>query len=219
MSKSKCSVAPVSAMVAPAKEPKARGLQGVELTLLKERNGVQLTNSTLIGPPQLHVEAEERETWSKKFDFLLSVIGFAVDLANIWRFPYLCYKNGGGAFLVPYLLFMVIAGMPLFYMELALGQFNREGAAGIWKICLLLKRVSFTVILISLYVGFFYTIIIAWALHYLFSSFTAELLWTHCSNTWNSPSCSDVHTSHSSAGHDTSIKHTFGTKPAAKYFE
>lgn len=47
--------------------------------------------------------------------------------------------SSSGAFLVPYLFFMVIAGMPLFYMELALGQYNREGAAGVWKICPIFK--------------------------------------------------------------------------------
>uniref|UniRef100_A0A8B9L2T4 Transporter n=1 Tax=Astyanax mexicanus TaxID=7994 RepID=A0A8B9L2T4_ASTMX len=202
----------MSSVIAPAKPSSTMGPKEVELILVKEQNGVQFTSSALVtSTGQTHPSGEQRETWGKKIDFLLSVIGFAVDLANVWRFPYLCYKNGGGAFLVPYLLFMVIAGMPLFYMELALGQYNREGAAGVWKICPVFKGVGFTVILISLYVGFYYNVIIAWALFYLFSSFSGELPWVNCNNTWNSANCSDLNA--------TLLNDSHKVTPALEYFE
>uniref|UniRef100_A0AAQ5ZI20 Transporter n=1 Tax=Amphiprion ocellaris TaxID=80972 RepID=A0AAQ5ZI20_AMPOC len=212
----KVPVGVMSSVVAPEKPTSnTMGPKEVELILVKEQNGVQFTSTTLAAPNQNQANPsgeEERETWGKKIDFLLSVIGFAVDLANVWRFPYLCYKNGGGAFLVPYLFFMVIAGMPLFYMELALGQYNREGAAGVWKICPIFKGVGFTVILISLYVGFYYNVIISWALFYLFSSFTSELPWVHCNNTWNSPNCSDW-------ADNSLASDIYKTTPAHEYFE
>lgn len=135
-------------------------------------------------------DSEERETWGKKVDFLLSVIGFAVDLANVWRFPYLCYKNGGGAFLVPYCIMLVVGGIPLFYMELALGQFNRKGAITCWgRLVPLLKGIGYAVALIAFYVDFYYNVIIAWALRFFFASFTDLLPWTTCDNPWNTPDC------------------------------
>ena len=84
-------------------------------------------------------EDAERETWGSNLDFLLSIIGFAVDLANVWRFPYLCYKNGGGAFLIPYIMMLTLGALPLFYMELILGQFHRQGPISVWRISPIFK--------------------------------------------------------------------------------
>ncbi|XP_038146440.1 solute carrier family 6 member 4a [Cyprinodon tularosa] len=131
-----------------------------------------------------------RETWSKKMDFLLSVIGYAVDLGNVWRFPYICYQNGGGAFLLPYLLMAVFGGVPLFYMELALGQFHSSGCISIWKhICPIFKGIGFAICIIALYIAFYYNTIMAWALYYLLSSFRPTLPWTTCTNSWNTANC------------------------------
>uniref|UniRef100_A0A8C5NRT4 Transporter n=1 Tax=Junco hyemalis TaxID=40217 RepID=A0A8C5NRT4_JUNHY len=209
-------VAPLPDRAGPPPPPK----KDVELLLVKEHNGVQYTSSSLLpAAPAPRYGTQDRETWGKKIDFLLSVIGFAVDLANVWRFPYLCYKNGGGAFLIPYILFLIIAGMPLFYMELALGQYNREGAATVWKICPVFKGVGYAVILIALYVGFYYNVIIAWSLYYLFSSFTFELPWTNCHNSWNSPNCTDPKLFNASVLGNGTKYSKYKLTPAAEFYE
>ncbi|XP_007887680.1 sodium-dependent noradrenaline transporter [Callorhinchus milii] len=210
--------------VGPLRECNDLEKREVELILVKERNGVQYTNAALVRGASAQCPSTEdkdvgREVWGKKIDFLLSVVGFAVDLANVWRFPFLCYKNGGGAFLIPYLFFLLIAGMPLFYMELALGQYNREGAATVWKICPIFKGVGYAVILIALYVGFYYNVIIAWSLYYLISSFTMDLPWANCNNVWNTQNCTDPKLLNDSIFGNITKYSKHKITPAAEYYE
>ncbi|XP_066249427.1 sodium-dependent noradrenaline transporter-like [Euwallacea similis] len=171
--------------------------------------------------PDSFTAEDNRETWGSNTDFLLSIIGFAVDLANIWRFPYLCYKNGGGAFLIPYTLMLVFGAVPLFYMELILGQFNRQGPISLWRICPLFKGVGFCAVLVAFYVSFYYNVILAWALYYLGSSISEELPWIHCNNTWNTEQCWEIRTlnqtNRTSLGLNASTWNTKHT-PAFEFF-
>lgn len=57
----------------------------------------------------------------------MSCIAMSVGLGNIWRFPFTAYENGGGAFLIPYIIILLIVGRPLYYMEMGLGQFSSRG--------------------------------------------------------------------------------------------
>nr|XP_002741096.1 PREDICTED: sodium- and chloride-dependent glycine transporter 1-like [Saccoglossus kowalevskii] len=134
-------------------------------------------------------ENEERGNWSKQLDFILSCIGFAVGLGNVWRFPYLCYSNGGGAFLIPYTIMLFLAGIPLFFMELAFGQFASQGPFTIWTICPLFKGVGYAMVTISFLVTIYYNVIIGYAIYYIFASFADVLPWVGCDHEWNTDSC------------------------------
>ena len=66
------------------------------------------------GGPESY-EDDERGGWGNKLDFLFSCISVSVGLGNVWRFPYLCYKNGGGTFLLIYFIAMFACGIPIFF--------------------------------------------------------------------------------------------------------
>ncbi|XP_068456191.1 sodium- and chloride-dependent GABA transporter ine [Clinocottus analis] len=141
-----------------------------------------------------------RPTWSRQIEFTLAGIGCAVGLGNVWRFPYLCYRSGGGAFLVPYLLMLVVLGFPLLYMELTVGQYTRRGPVhALASVCPLLKGVGVASVAISFIMCIYYNVVITWALYYLFSSFQAPLPWQNCNNTWNTANCSSHATNSSSS--------------------
>uniref|UniRef100_A0A673BRA1 Transporter n=1 Tax=Sphaeramia orbicularis TaxID=375764 RepID=A0A673BRA1_9TELE len=130
--------------------------------------------------------------WASKVEFLLAVAGNVVGLGNVWRFPYLCYKNGGGAFLVPYLVFVATCGVPLFLLETTMGQYTQEGGITCWrKLCPLAEGIGYGGQLILLYSCMTYLIILSWALLYLVFSFSSQLPWASCNNDWNTDNCVD----------------------------
>jgi len=87
---------------------------------------------------------EPRQEWGNRMQFFLACIGYSVGLGNVWRFGYLCAKSGGGAFLIPYFINLIIVAIPLMYMEFSVGQFTQRGPIGAMaKLCPILKGMLF----------------------------------------------------------------------------
>ncbi|XP_014679898.1 PREDICTED: sodium- and chloride-dependent glycine transporter 2-like [Priapulus caudatus] len=131
-------------------------------------------------------ENKERGNWSGNLDFFLSCLGYAVGLGSVWRFPYLCYRNGGGAFLIPYVIMMIFVGLPLLYLELSLGQFASLGPVGLFgNISPVFQGMGYAMTMISVLTPLYYTVLVAWTLYYLFASCQKVLPWSGCNNDWN----------------------------------
>ncbi|XP_012869322.1 PREDICTED: sodium-dependent neutral amino acid transporter B(0)AT3 [Dipodomys ordii] len=132
------------------------------------------------GPPA-EDGGDERPKWDNKAQYLLSCIGFAVGLGNIWRFPYLCQTYGGGAFLIPYLIALAFEGIPLFHIELAIGQRLRRGSVGVWTaISPYLGGVGFGCFTVSFLIGLYYNTVLVWVLWFFLNSFQHPLPWSTC---------------------------------------
>ncbi|XP_030644513.1 sodium-dependent neutral amino acid transporter B(0)AT1-like [Chanos chanos] len=127
------------------------------------------------------MEKDNRPQWDNKVQYMLTCVGFCVGLGNVWRFPYLCQSHGGGAFMIPFLILLVLEGIPLLHLEFAIGQRLRRGSVGVWTaISPYLGGVGIASMLVSFMVGTYYNTIIAWVMWYFFNSFQEPLPWSQC---------------------------------------
>ncbi|NXF30626.1 SC6A9 protein, partial [Nyctibius bracteatus] len=155
-------------------------------------HGISLQNGTVPGERGKEDKSIKRGNWGNQIEFVLTSVGYAVGLGNVWRFPYLCYRNGGGAFMFPYFIMLVFCGIPLFFMELSFGQFASQGCLGVWRVSPMFKGVGYGMMVVSTYIGIYYNVVICIAFYYFFVSMTHVLPWTYCSNAWNTPDCAGV---------------------------
>lgn len=80
-----------------------------------------------------------REKWGKEIEFLFSCIALSVGLGNVWRFPFIALANGGGAFVIPYIIVLLLIGRPVYYMEVIIGQFSSRGCIKAFDMVPLMK--------------------------------------------------------------------------------
>ncbi|MCU1419842.1 MAG: sodium-dependent transporter [Homoserinimonas sp.] len=117
-----------------------------------------------------------REAFGSRNVFILSAIGSAVGLGNIWRFPYVAYEGGGGAFLIPYLCALLTAGIPLLFFDYAIGhRFRGSAPLAFRRLHRAAEPLGWWQVLICVVIAVYYAVIIAWAAMYTW--FSAELTW------------------------------------------
>ncbi|XP_049860179.1 sodium- and chloride-dependent GABA transporter 1-like [Schistocerca gregaria] len=133
---------------------------------------------------------EERGSWASPTEFLMSCLTYAVGLGNVWRFPYLVYRNGGGAFLIPYIVMLMVMGVPIFFMEMVLGQYSQQGATVVFaRMAPIFQGVGFSALIIVLVINIIYMVVVSWTLFYMFASFSSVLGWARCDYDFNSDYC------------------------------
>lgn len=112
-----------------------------------------------------------REAFSGRSVFVFAAIGSAVGLGNIWRFPFVAYDNGGGAFLIPYLVALLSAGIPLLFFDYAIGhRFRGSAPLSFRRMNRFAEPIGWIQVLVSFVIAVYYAVILAWAACYAWFS-------------------------------------------------
>ncbi|KAF5291489.1 hypothetical protein FQR65_LT01801 [Abscondita terminalis] len=142
-------------------------------------------------------EEKPREMWDKDIHFLMSCIAMSVGLGNVWRFPFTAYENGGGAFLIPYLITLVFIGRPMYFLEMCIGQFTSQANLKSFKLMTPASRgIAVTQAILNFFGGSYYCSLLVISLYYLFNSFTTNLPWAECLPEWADDPIGCVPSSH-----------------------
>ncbi|XP_017868514.1 PREDICTED: sodium-dependent nutrient amino acid transporter 1 [Drosophila arizonae] len=135
-------------------------------------------------------QAKHRDGWNNDIEFLMSCIALSVGLGNVWRFPFIALENGGGAFLIPYLIVLILVGKPVYYLEMLLGQFSSRGSVKVYDFVPILRGIGYGQVLATGIVTTYYATLMALTLRYFVESFYPTLPWSYCRDEW-APSCLD----------------------------
>ncbi|XP_034191541.1 sodium-dependent nutrient amino acid transporter 1 [Osmia lignaria lignaria] len=132
----------------------------------------------------------ERATWGNEMEFLMSCIAMSIGLGNVWRFPFTAYENGGGVFLIPYIIVLFLVGKPFYYLEMIMGQFCSRSSVKMWSAAPGFRGVGWAQMFSMLAVGTYYCSLMSVTLYYLIGSFQSQLPWSTCLEEWGD-SCVD----------------------------
>ena len=119
-------------------------------------------------------QSSERATFSSRRAFMFAAIGSAVGLGNIWRFPYIAFDNGGGAFVLPYLVALLTAGIPLLLLDYAIGhRYRGSPPLAFRRLGRWFEPVGWWNFLTNVIICIYYAVIVGWAASYAYYSFTS----------------------------------------------
>ncbi|XP_042205398.1 sodium-dependent noradrenaline transporter-like isoform X2 [Homarus americanus] len=144
--------------------------------------GIKYLLAYLLGP------VPERDTWHNNVEGILSHIGYVVGLGNMWRFPYFCYKHGGATFFIPYTVFLLVVGLPEFFMDVSLGQYLSLGPTHVYSyMAPIFSGLGWAMVAMSLVVSVYYIVVLGWTLYYLFLCFQPTPPWSRNSIEYSLP--------------------------------
>ncbi|XP_076679954.1 sodium-dependent nutrient amino acid transporter 1 [Andrena cerasifolii] len=125
-----------------------------------------------------------RAEWGGGLEFLMACIATSVGLGNVWRFPFTAYENGGGAFLIPYIIVLILVGKPFYFLESLLGQFTNKSCAKTWSMTPAMRGLGYGQAFAAACVVSYYCSLMGLTLYYLAGSFQSELPWSYCREEW-----------------------------------